>query len=123
MNELKNVIASQAEHTTVMTSQHSTRSIQRFRLVCLLNNSDEINSDDFLNTGTNLQDVMDTLLVTNVDECIDFITDIKEEKMFMIVSGTLSQIVIPIVQDIPQVSCIYIFCENKTRYEQWAHNG
>ncbi len=38
----------------------------------------------------------------------------------MIVSGTFSKIIVPFVQDIPQVSCVYIFCENKSPHEQWT---
>jgi hypothetical protein len=55
----------------------------------------------------------------DVDECIDFITDIKEEKTLMMVSGTLSQIILPIIQDIAEVSSVYIFCAHETRHESW----
>jgi hypothetical protein len=43
----------------------------------------------------------------DADECIDFITDGEQEKIFMIISGTFSQIIVPIVQDISQISSIY----------------
>jgi hypothetical protein len=51
----------------------------------------------------------------------DFITDIEHEKIFIIVSRKFSQIIVPLIQDIPQVSSVYIFCENKVGLEQWAH--
>jgi tetratricopeptide (TPR) repeat protein len=54
---------------------------------------------------------------TDVDECIDFITDIKET-VFTIISGKFSQTIIPTIQDIPEVSCIYIFCDNNLQYEK-----
>ncbi|CAF2604474.1 unnamed protein product [Rotaria sp. Silwood2] len=57
---------------------------------------------------------------TDVDECIRFVKDTKEEQMFMITSGSLGQTTVPIVHDLPQVSNIYIFCGNQARHEQWA---
>lgn len=78
---------------------------QNFHLVQLDGSIDEINNDDYGNS------------FTDVDECIDFITDINEEKTFMIVSGTLCQTIVPIIQDISQVSSVYISCGNKA--QQW----
>jgi hypothetical protein len=82
---------------------------------------DEINKEDCRNSITQLRQVINNInTFTDVDRCIDFITDIKEEKTFMMISGALSQISIPVVQDIPQVSSVYIFCVNEARYEMWA---
>ena len=95
--------------------------VQNFLLIWLDGSIDEVNNDDCRNSITKLRQVVnDVNTFTDMDECIDFITDIKEEKAFMIVSGTFSQIIVPIVQDISQVSCVYIFCENKTQHEKWA---
>jgi hypothetical protein len=55
----------------------------------------------------------------NVDECIDFITDIGE-KTFVVISGEFSQPIVSIVQDISQVNCVYIFSNNNVQYEKWA---
>jgi tetratricopeptide (TPR) repeat protein len=57
-----------------------------------------------------------------MDECIDFINEIKEEKIFMISSGTLGKTTVPIVHDQPQISTIYIFCGDETRHEKWVQN-
>jgi hypothetical protein len=98
-----------------------TRLVQNFLLLWLDGSINETNHDRCCNTITKLRQIVNTVnTFTDVNECIDFITDIEEEKIFMIVSGTFSQVIVPIVQDIPQVSGIYIFCGNKSRYEQWA---
>jgi hypothetical protein len=55
-----------------------------------------------------------------MNECIDFIADIKVEKIFMMVSEALSQIIVPTVQDISQITFVFIFCENKARQEKWT---
>ncbi len=57
---------------------------------------------------------------TDVDECIDFITDIEDEKIFMICSGELGKTKASVVYDIAKINCIYIFCKHKERHEQWA---
>jgi hypothetical protein len=90
------------------------RTIQNFRLVWLDKTIDEISNEDSINTITKLRQVVNTVnTFTNVDKCIDFLSDIKEEKVFMISSGALGQTTVPIVHDNPQVSMIYIFCRNK----------
>jgi len=47
-------------------------------------------------------------------------TNIKDEKAFVIASGSLSQQLDPIIHNLPQVDAISIFCGKKSRYEQWA---
>jgi tetratricopeptide (TPR) repeat protein len=97
------------------------RAIQNFRLVWLDSNIDEINHAETIDAIKNLREVVTTVqLFKNVDQCMNFITGIKHEKIFMISSGTLGETTIPIVHNIEQISNIYIFCENKTRHEQWA---
>jgi tetratricopeptide (TPR) repeat protein len=95
--------------------------VQNFRLVWLDGSIDEINNADCRNSITKLRQIVNTVnTFTDVDECIDFINDIKEEKVFMISSGALGQTTIPVVHDKPQVSVIYIFGGNKSRYQKWA---
>jgi hypothetical protein len=67
---------------------------------------------DHVNSIVKLRQIVNTVgTFVDVDECIDFIADI-EEKTFVIISEELSQTIIPILQDIPQVNCVYIFCDN-----------
>ena len=92
-----------------------------FLLVWLNESIDEDHNDDSRNSIIKLRQVVDTVnTFTTVDACIDFITDIKEEKTFMIISGIFSQVIVPVIQDIFQVSSVYIFCENNAELEQWA---
>jgi len=91
--------------------------IQNFLLVWLDGNIDDINNEDYRDSIHKLHQSVNTV---NTFTGIDFITDIKEEKVFMMVSGTLSKIIVPIIQEISQVSSVYIFCENKAQYEEWA---
>ncbi len=99
------------------------RMVQNFHLVWLDGSFDETN-DDCCNSIKKLQEVVLTVnTFVDVDECIDFITDI-EEKAFVVISGQLSQAIIPILQDIRQVNCVYIFCQNTVsngkRPKEWS---
>jgi hypothetical protein len=61
-------------------------------------------------------------LFTNVDQCIDYITDITEEKAFIILSGAIVRSIVSIVQDICQINSIYIWCDNvSAEHEQWTN--
>ena len=95
--------------------------VQNFHLVWLDGNIDKINDEDCRNSITKLRQVVNTVnTFTNADECIDFISGIKEEKAFMISSGAFGQTTVPVVHDMAQVSTIYIFCGHKARHEQWV---
>jgi hypothetical protein len=97
------------------------RMTQNFHLVWLDRNIDEVNNDDYRYSITKFRQIINTVnTFVDADECIDFITNYKEEKAFMVISGEFSQIIFPIVQDIAQVSSVYILCENKVRFEKWA---
>jgi len=97
------------------------RTIQNFRLVWLDSNIDDVNNNDCMITITKLRQVVNAVQTfTNADECIAFINNIEDEKIFMISSGKLGETTVPIVHDKAQLSAIYIFCGNKTRHECWT---
>jgi tetratricopeptide (TPR) repeat protein len=93
--------------------------VQNIRLIWLDTNIDEINNDDCHNTITKLRSIVNVInIFTDVDECINFLMEIKDEKIFMIISDALSQHILSFVKDLSQVECIYIFCQDKSKYEQ-----
>jgi hypothetical protein len=95
-----------------------TRMVQNFHLLWLDASIDEDNNDDCHNSITKLRQIVNTVKTfTDADKCVDFITDIKKENTLMIVSEALGQIVVPVVQDIVEVSSVYIFCAHETRLE------
>lgn len=99
----------------------NVRSDHNFHLVWLDRKIDTVNDDDCGNSITKLRQVVNTInTFTDVDKCIDFITDIKEDSTSMIISGQLSQIIVPVVQEIPQIGSVYILCRNKTHHAKWS---
>ena len=91
----------------------NARRIQNFLLVWLDGSIDEINNEDCRNSITELRQVdNDVNTFTDVNQCIEFINGIKNEKTFLISSGALGKTTDPVVHDKPQVSTINIFCGN-----------
>ena len=99
----------------------STYSIQNFLLIWLDNNIDEVNDSDCYHTIKQLRTVVNTVdIFRDADKCIDFITSVQEEKIFMIISGALGEILMPTIHTIEHVYSIYIFCRNKSKHKQWS---
>jgi tetratricopeptide (TPR) repeat protein len=87
--------------------------VQNFHLVWLDGNGDA----DCRNSMMKLREVVNNVSVfSDVDQCVDFITDIKEEKTFMIISEEFSEMIMPFIQDISQVTSVHIFCRNNTEH-------
>ncbi len=59
--------------------------------------------------------VNDVKIFTQLDECINFLTEVNDQKAFLILEGTLGQQIVPLIHDIPQLDAVYIFCHNKSR--------
>ena len=121
--------ASNSQHTcAVSPSDHNNPTVfwkpygrisRNYRLVWLNSDNVEINSNVCVDIMTKLREVVnDVKTFTSANECIDFITDITEQNVFLILSGRIDQFVIDTIQDILQVNHVYILCEPKAEYEQ-----
>ncbi|CAF0842947.1 unnamed protein product [Adineta steineri] len=93
---------------------------QNVLLIWLDSNIDESNYD-CQNTITTLRRaVNDINTYTNGDQCLEFIQTMVDNKVCLIVSGSLGQHIVPRVHKMSQVDSIFIFCGNKKYHEQWA---
>jgi tetratricopeptide (TPR) repeat protein len=109
-----------ASSSTRLRPAPNARIVQNFHLVWLDGSIDETN-DDCRNSITKLRQVVNTVnAFVDVDECIDFIDGIKDERVFIILPGFLAQTTIITVHEKPQISAIYILCGNKARHEKWT---
>ncbi|CAF5127856.1 unnamed protein product, partial [Rotaria sp. Silwood1] len=96
------------------------RELQNSLLVWLDTNFDE-SKGDYKKSIQHLRNILETVTTfTDIDECIDFLSDIENENVFMIISGALGQHIIPVIQECPQLVSIYIFCDNQLIHERWA---
>jgi hypothetical protein len=91
--------------------------LQNHQLVWLNAHIDESNvfyQNDIIQLQT-IVNSMDTFI--DPDQCVNYLTDIAPEKVFMIVSKTISEEMIPLIYDISQLDAIYIFSENEAKEE------
>jgi len=73
---------------------------------------DEMKSDDHIDAISKLRGVVNKIYpFTDVDECIDFITDIEEEKVFMIFSGPFELATVAIVHDLS----FFLLCNSRIK--------
>ncbi|CAF3407823.1 unnamed protein product [Rotaria socialis] len=54
------------------------------------------------------------------EECFEFIRNIRDEKIFLIISGLLDQTFLPLVNDFTQLIFIHVFCADKTKHTRWC---
>ncbi|CAF0943341.1 unnamed protein product [Rotaria sordida] len=100
---------------------HSVRRIlQNFLLIWLDANIDE-SKKDFKNSLKHLRHIVASITTfTDSQECVNVLSEIKKEKVFMIVSGSLGQYIVPEIHTLPQLDSIYVFCGNQLLHEEWA---
>src|SRR5690242_7846197 len=56
------------------------------------------------------------------DQCVEYIRSLsQQDRIVLVVSGALSQQVVPQVQKLRQISSIYIFTLWLQKYQQWAN--
>jgi tetratricopeptide (TPR) repeat protein len=107
------------------TSVHRCTSIKMVESICLiwLDKNINENNEDHYNKVIQLRRVVNSVTTfTDTDQCVDFLTDMHNENVCMLISGALCQIIVPLIHDATQLHTIFIFCANQTRYEQWAKN-
>ncbi|CAF1516321.1 unnamed protein product [Adineta ricciae] len=95
--------------------------VEQFRLVWLDAHLDKSNENVYLlNYFRRVMKNID--IFTNSEKCIDFLSQIINEQVFMIVSGSLGQNIVPRIHDMQQLNSIYVYCTNESRHEKWTCN-
>ncbi|CAF4171889.1 unnamed protein product, partial [Adineta steineri] len=90
-------------------------------LVIWLDNNINDNNADCHNTIKQLKRVVNNISTfTDGEECVEFIQTITNNKVCMIVSGSIGKRIVPHVHHISQVDTIFIFCDNQEWYKEWA---
>nr|ACD54697.1 TPR repeat containing protein-like protein [Adineta vaga] len=53
------------------------------------------------------------------DQCIEFILDIADKNVCMIISGSMVQNLLPCIHDICLLDSIFLYCKNEEYHQQW----
>jgi hypothetical protein len=68
-----------------------------------------------------VQNVIDNIYpFNNADQCIDFLVNQKDKKVFMITSGSIGQTIIYQIHEFPQLDSIFIYCRDVSIHEKWT---
>ncbi|CAF4846869.1 unnamed protein product, partial [Rotaria sp. Silwood2] len=124
MSNDTNTVNSASERAAIQVANHSVvlpnrrhGIVQNFLLIWLDADFDEF-KDDYKNSLQHLRYIVATITTfTDVDECIDFLSDIEDEKAFLIVSGALGQHIVSEIHAWQQLQSIYVFCNNQSAHE------
>lgn len=110
--------ASQSNSTAreVHASEGSS-SIQSYILFWLDSNINPTDADCH-QTIAQLQSIVSNVHVFNDgDACIDYLSTIKNQKVFMVVSGSIGEHILPRIYNMPQLSAVFVYCSNRQKYE------
>jgi hypothetical protein len=108
--------SSDSPFASTRTRRHT---IQNFRIIWLgvtINESVKY-SQNSINHLRQWVNTIDTF--TDADECVDFLSEIKDDEVFMIVSNAFGRNIVPIIHEMFQLNSIYVFLDDSTHYEQW----
>ena len=118
LSKHSNVIETTTTSTDVV---YPRRRIPQSFLVVWLDPYINESKQDYQNMVIQLRNVASNLHIFNQrDECIDFLTDAYEEKVFLITDGVTGKEVIPLINDLATLDTIYILCQDKLEHEQWV---
>jgi tetratricopeptide (TPR) repeat protein len=95
-----------------------SRIVENFAVVWLDSNIDT-SDRNYQNSIDQLRRIVNAIKIfTTPNECVIFLTNIKDLKFFLILSSAFSELVVPLIHDLSQVDSIYIFCGDKIKCDQ-----
>ncbi|CAF2910384.1 unnamed protein product [Rotaria sp. Silwood2] len=99
----------------------TSRIVQNCVLVWL---DPDINKLDnaYQNPINEFQHIVTPHTFVDVEECVDFITEIKHEKVFLITTIVLGKQLVSNIHNLPQIDSIYIFCNTESTQQQWVND-
>ncbi len=115
---------STTDETAVAQDQHNllqsiqSKIMENYILIWLKANIHT--SDEDLNDSlSKLQCVINTVKIfTDPNECVDFVTNVKDEKVFIIISQSFGPSFISLIENMPQLYSIYVFDSEQIHHVQ-----
>ncbi|CAF4041944.1 unnamed protein product [Rotaria sp. Silwood1] len=110
-----------SDNTTKRNHRSQSHEIVQNFLILWLDEEIDESIDDYRNSIKHLQRIVNTIeTFTDKDECVDYLSQLQNEKAFLIVSGTLCEAVVPHIHHMTQLYSIYVFCQIQPKYEEWV---
>ncbi|CAF3040779.1 unnamed protein product [Rotaria sp. Silwood2] len=113
------IAADCVQSSTCRTKNIDKKNLESFQLVWVDANIN--NTDDNIQTISLLRGIINYLnTFDNVIDCYDYIAEVQDEKVFLIVSGGISQQIIPYIYQMPQIQYVYLYCFDVDKHKHWA---
>lgn len=95
--------------------------VESFTCLWLDNSVDS--TEDNIETQQKLREIINELRTyVKLDTCEQYIRQVTNENIVLIVSGALGRELVPRVHDLHQLSSFYVYCQDKGANEKWAKN-
>lgn len=116
---LQTVVVHPDNINTKQSQPTRSRIVENLFLIWLVSHGDE-SKKDFHDSISQLRWIVNTIEIFNdIDQCIDFLTENKFEKSFMIIPANLSRHIVPLIHCTPQLDSIYVFAEENSICKEW----
>ncbi|CAF1558072.1 unnamed protein product, partial [Adineta steineri] len=115
----ENAVASSEPAASSNLRQPRSRIAQKYLFLWVDTSIDETNVD-YENTLKQIRTTTgDVNAFTQRDACIDFLTDAQEDiRFYLVVKDTMSQQIMPLINDIPQLDAVYVLNNIKILQEE-----
>ncbi|CAF3686775.1 unnamed protein product [Rotaria sordida] len=101
------------------TDGNLVRNFESFTCVWLDQTIDQ--TDESRLAEQELRRIINHLFTCNDEkQCEQYIQDVTQEKVVLIVSGRLGRSLVPHIHDLPQLSACYVFCAQEKPHREWA---
>jgi tetratricopeptide (TPR) repeat protein len=85
------------------------------KFICVWLDNQLMKSEDYVDTQDQLEALVKIFRTfRNSDQCVDFITDITEQKIFFITTNILGKFLVPLIHSYEQIDSIYLFYSTKS---------
>jgi hypothetical protein len=113
--------------TTISTIPHFLQNLaqesESYILVWLCQTANVNLIEENTITQKKLREVVSTLKVfDDCDQCVDYLTDIQDQKFLLIVSSSYGSQMVSVVHEFKQLTAIYIYCteSEKSSNDTWS---
>ncbi|CAF1327966.1 unnamed protein product [Didymodactylos carnosus] len=80
-------------------------------------------TDDYSNRKADIRHLINYIKTfTNIDQCKEYLSNNRNQKVLFVVTGVLGETTIPLVHEQSNIMCIYVYCENMLKHQDWAKN-
>jgi hypothetical protein len=108
--------------SSTTTPLPKVRIIENFIVIWLDPQVNEF-QNDYEKSITHLRSIVNSIETFNdKDKCIKYLYTIKDERIFLIVSGGFGKQIIDEIQNLRTVAAVYVFCYDKEKHSQWSKN-